>query len=531
MFEEMFGNFFTDPMPDPREEELRKIHFGVEPAFNMRRLSGGAALPRGRYYTLCESETGYSAQTLAMELLAYATTDGQSEIQVYDLNDPWADAVCSQLDATIRRQVDAHNRRVLLVTCGPVVFNPNVAFAADFDPFALRTYFVIPYKVETLWATNVLDMREGPAIEWLLHLLWEYFPGVVFKEGEEMPYAETLEATGGRGPPVVYFEAARSDADPLSVVENAKLLNVGLKDLPGHEWPLPTYLQYIRHRALGGTPMDDMIGLCIQRMGAEVLIYPSARHDSLVRYRDGAVYRWLGFNLIDYRNFPTAHSLTTFFLVQNPAFWQGIEGALELPLLQANPYAVADWAVHGTTHLTRQQYRWRAWSHRLHALKGLSLPEPIIVERQRWHGYDGRRWRRKPREFEEVLDLRLSLITGEIELDGKLVTSVRQPQPVGVTLGAYLAEMSQRLDLWGGGQLGRAVHPAETWCIVQEDGEQAFQVVCPACGDRQLGGRHAPKAFLFCHACLFGLAESSLQSPERVIAAVEQAVKTLASPP
>lgn len=55
----------------------------------------------------------------------------------------------------------------------------------------------------------------------------------------------------------------------------------------------------------GGTTFIQGIGACLRRLGAEALIYPSARADSRSVVRDGAIEESYGYVLVDYRGAPS----------------------------------------------------------------------------------------------------------------------------------------------------------------------------------------------------------------------------------
>jgi tetratricopeptide (TPR) repeat protein len=53
---------------------------------------------------------------------------------------------------------------------------------------------------------------------------------------------------------------------------------------------------------LGGTEVTERIGTFFRAIGANAFVYPSARYNSFVRFRNGQLEQYSGWNLVDYRN-------------------------------------------------------------------------------------------------------------------------------------------------------------------------------------------------------------------------------------
>ena len=76
-------------------------------------------------------------------------------------------------------------------------------------------------------------------------------------------------------------------------------------------------LPLLTHPARGGGPHAELIGVQLQgaaafcrRHGAQALVFPSARSDTLCEVRGDALVNWRGWCLVDYRDAdaPMAHS-------------------------------------------------------------------------------------------------------------------------------------------------------------------------------------------------------------------------------
>jgi hypothetical protein len=93
---------------------------------------------------------------------------------------------------------------------------------------------------------------------------------------------------------VTEFTRLKNVAPPVPVFPLAGPLD-DFKDL------LPTLLS----QGLGGTAgVTQAAGSWLRRLGAEALIFPSARADMSVSISDGELQDWYGWNLVDYRRAP-----------------------------------------------------------------------------------------------------------------------------------------------------------------------------------------------------------------------------------
>src|SRR5690349_4156685 len=89
-FEEFFPYFFAEPL----EQATTDLPLPREPAYNLRRFSGGANLERGRYFALIDVGDAFNSlrpasvlgrSALVGELLAYAHSSTPDWTSVFDL--------------------------------------------------------------------------------------------------------------------------------------------------------------------------------------------------------------------------------------------------------------------------------------------------------------------------------------------------------------------------------------------------------------------------------------------------------------
>lgn len=478
-FERAFPRFFEAPPEHPRRPEYEQYGFRFEEPYNLRRFSGGTILPRSRYSIECTPETGFSQQTLAMELLAYAATDRDFIPEVFDMTDPELGRLLAVLDSkTVARCAELRNR-CLVVLERPLCVEPGVPLTAN--------PFVLPYEVTSIQRNSILDLRERPAMRWLLTTLWETFPGTVFLDlGDDPEHGSSTHAAGPM--PVMRFSGGIEGLEQLrKALQDPSAGEFGVRDcglggIPDHKYPLLNLLQYILNPGLGGTPIDDIIAELLIAMGVDCLIYPSARHDCGVYYDGEHVVANLGWDIVDFSEASLAQPGMSAFLVDRVGAYRNFAGHFEIT---SDPSAVGTydphgWHLHGLAAETRARVLRRLWETRLkRECVDFPLEGHVVFERTPWRSYTSGEKSRKPRAFRSWFDLRLALITGEVRL-----TSVTVDAPgtqAGTMLGEYMVTLSDQHDLWGNGVTATAYEEDDPFLVQQTP--DGGGLICPACGD------------------------------------------------
>jgi hypothetical protein len=147
--------------------------FVIDPR-TQRRYSGDHTLPRGRYYALCD-ETGNDGGTLVSELRSYYTPAVAGVVRMYDCTLP------GDLKLVRAREVPAGSSGQLMFSFPPVseLSNP---FAGGFASlvsnqisaeFLRRTDLLIglPLSISQVTRERVLDLREPDSAEWFTQVL------------------------------------------------------------------------------------------------------------------------------------------------------------------------------------------------------------------------------------------------------------------------------------------------------------------------------------------------------------------------
>jgi hypothetical protein len=261
-----FVGFADQPSDEkgPREyAELMSTHLGarfeVDPKIQ-RRYAGDHTLPRGRYYALCD-EHGNDQGTLVGELRAYYEPQRVGVVQMVDCTVP------DDLEKVRRWAMPVSDPKQLVFQFPPIngTANPFVKtfsdvighadFADRLGPLMLSVG--LPLTVRKLRREKVLDLREPSTGKWLARTLSTL---------EWRPHDIPIRCFPRRPP----LEQLRDLLPELLVQEN------------------------------GGGGACVAVGVLLRYLGADGLIFPSARNDAGVLIEGGKVVGHHGWNFVDY---------------------------------------------------------------------------------------------------------------------------------------------------------------------------------------------------------------------------------------
>jgi len=237
-----------------------------------RRFSGDGFLSSSRYFSVCESSTGRDGGTMLRELTAYHDPWTKGLIDILDLSDTQAEHV-SNTDIRTRNDAIAQEPGIL------ISIPPFTATEYEWLRSAASrwetTRIVLPASVSEVTFEKVIDLRVPRVAIWftqnLTRLQWLTGDG-------------SLAAAFPRKAPLDRFQEL-----------------------------LPTLAVQIHG---GGNGATRIAGQWLRSLGADALIYPSARSDASVTVSSGEVTSFYGWCLVDYRG---AHPvrLQTFDLTLN----------------------------------------------------------------------------------------------------------------------------------------------------------------------------------------------------------------------
>ena len=222
-----------------------------------RRFAGDFSLSRGRYHTVCRDERGDDGGLLLRELDAYSKPEIAGLFSIYDTTN--SDSAMDPLPAPLNPKMSA-------LVCIPRELRRfpsrfREAFPSAVVNTAVRFVAVVPLRVSAITFKKLIDLRMPKTRQWLVTEL-----------------TRLKNRTTGE----VVFPLAGTLDDFYDVLPT--LLSPDLGD--GH----------------GAT---QVAGSWLRRLGAEALVFPSARADARVSIASGELREWYGWNLVDYRDSPT----------------------------------------------------------------------------------------------------------------------------------------------------------------------------------------------------------------------------------
>jgi hypothetical protein len=468
-----------------------------------RRFSLGAGLSRGQYYTVCQSSDGDSGQTLAMEILNYANTTSPHVIEIVDLKDPAVERVRDTLSSSERTRAAAEGWRTLLIqvrTLGSPVRNAERR--------------LIPYQLRQMERNAVFDLRTQEALAWLFQTLNSDWPNAIFLTApskNQVDFDKVDQATGGDGPPLIGFEV-----ESLSDHEKTNLLLKLQSVKPDRYWSrglsqtrdagLKDYhdlFAYLLAPEDGGNLMTTVIALYLHYLGADAIIFPSARENCSASDRG---YR--GFNLVDFTGIHRRPA--AIYIVEEPSFFVrrrsaklNLEGAMRtVETAMGRGTDRWRWGVENHRSITIRRHRWLVLKNYLQAtFPDYEIPNLLVGKPE---GDTDLRPAEGTLQFHRTSDILCGIFDGTLKLNDQAwgFYWMTEFNTTIQTLGDWLAEFASRQPLFGmqprpfhfdgartlytrtPGSLGIRVCVCCGWQDAQSgsDGPQA----CPSCGFTRL---------------------------------------------
>jgi hypothetical protein len=258
------SDHFVDGVRRARDLDVDDVYVDLQPA---RRLAGCRGLPRGRYHSLCHDQSGDDGDTLVNELTAYMDPLQAGILLIFDMANPKAVAQFEEMSG---------------LTYPP---GPWLLFLVRGRPGAISP--LLDALQERGLADRAMNQRED---------------NVLFVI--DVPYTVTRKQIDDA------FDLRRVECQQFVVEEFFKRDTERLTK--AHRGGIDRFaeaLPILLHDELGGGPPESRHGSAQQAFaaflrdeGASALVFPSARSDVLAEQRSGALSRWRGWNLVDYRN-------------------------------------------------------------------------------------------------------------------------------------------------------------------------------------------------------------------------------------
>jgi len=523
-FEEFFPFFFEEP-PQAPATDLRVLR---EPAYNLRRFSGGANLERGRYFALIDvsgaddgprltSTLGTSA--LVGELLAYAHDSTPDWTSVFDLR--------AAPDGAFDQLLDGEGRELVAAAGGDViaVFDRPLRAGESAGATLRERGHLFPYQVETIERVHAFDLRRPETLDWLISALNDDFPNAAFPRISD----DDLEQDLTWFVPDITTPARR---DHL-LTGMSLPMSRGLRGIDQALDGIGDLLAYLLNPSLGGTHVTDMIATCVLESGADCIIYPSARVDCGVSYSLNAPDAWWGWNLVDLSGATSQYTGCLVCIGRPERFYGWPDFTLLLDQIDsAEPSTTAlagrlnGWAVDGLTQNTETAIHTRRWLRALER-SAMNVESALDVERTARRGRHGER-ARKPKRYERLSHLRAELACQNIRLTSQMLAIDERPGR-GLSVGEFLAHLCSKIPLYGSDVPVRTVYSGG-WFLLQSPGLTTFILLCPVCETSERFERELDfHRMAHCRSCGYGriLGEDPGDAGARAFEAVDDGLDLL----
>jgi hypothetical protein len=230
-----------------------------------RRYAGDFSLPRSSYFTVCRNAEGDDGGLLMRELMTYSKPHMSGPVNLFDSTDP--NNIIDKFRSMLRPGKSA-------LFCIP---NELRNFPSPFRKITgiensdVTIAAIIPTQLVQITFERLIDVRMPNTRQWFV------------QEFTRLTTTIPKEAT-----------RLKESDESIPVFPIAGPLD-DFKDL------LPTLLD---QGLGGGTGPTQAAGGWLRRLGAEALIFPSARADMSVSISHGELQDWYGWNLVDYRGAP-----------------------------------------------------------------------------------------------------------------------------------------------------------------------------------------------------------------------------------
>ena len=249
--------------------EMQMTSKGAIPATSgrMRRYAGDASLPGGRYFALCNNDSGWDGGTLVWELMSYWTSDSEFFPELID------SSVHIDSAQELRKQIDWLGDKPFLLLKAYDIQDAS----SERIELGNATGIVMPLNIVCVEISDVLDLRTRASQDWFAH----------------------------------HFGEMECELGKQGVNVGGSLMRT-LKDVPGSfKEILPTILA----PNAGGLAFHEGVGAWLRSNAYNGLVFPSARRNCSVTCNDAEALEFDGWNFVDYRGAGPA-SYAQFFGLQ-----------------------------------------------------------------------------------------------------------------------------------------------------------------------------------------------------------------------
>ncbi len=495
-----FARFFEAANTSEQVEAgTRAFHRGqlvvTEPAFPFRRFAGGPDLPASRYYAVCMDETGNDGGTLENELWAYVDPKTSGDISIWDYSDPRlvGPRLANQsryTEAEFPRHaigVTFHSRRGItspfyteLKKTDRGQQGARIHLDDDFTVF-------FPLRVEHVSIERTIDLRLPHVQEWFAKRVFSGISTACYIYHEDVGDAENV---------VDILRVAQRqlliDIDDISAAKTRGLNDdKTVAQIISDRTEFITYagspegehncgkcpemnfyalLLLLTYHPRGGSPITDAIGSWLREIGANALIFPSARTDIHLDIEDGTVKYFEGWNLVDFRDAPAPPKKLR--IIQYPASYIDLRRQFRCSLADpAERRLRGSFQVRGI--MERQQMEWIAGQELFWQTQRFSEEEALHRKDfvgLCYAGYEA---------LVSLAELRTCVKAHMMDVDDMIDRKVdheKQSKKVGQWFAEYLDQRVQNQTTTDG-----EIKFGKEWFFYRLDSYFEPQIICPIC--------------------------------------------------
>ncbi|MBN1699578.1 MAG: hypothetical protein JW881_18810 [Spirochaetales bacterium] len=328
-------NAYKDAVNNPLLKNLSPFIEIMQGDRRVRRYAG-YNFPRKRYHTISKDSEGNDDQTLVHELRAYLNPLTSGMVEVIDLS-----CGCHlQIDDEAVKLPPELAIIVLLHDFERLPKHLQELFYKKLPPYQGHPLYMyrFPYHVRPMEFDQVLDLRYPDTRDWFFK---------TFQKTQEVDYGK--------------YEIQKGEANKYYTTAYSRYhLENEHPPTPEDFWHmLPTLI----NPDLGGGNIAycgstlNYIGQCMRTHGVNAFIYPSARADVSVVFKDGNLSNYIGWNLIDFSDSPVFYGnidLTTFD--PNPWAWVRFDFGVKLYTSKSDPQYSGSFALEGVIDANAIEY-------------------------------------------------------------------------------------------------------------------------------------------------------------------------------
>lgn len=515
-----FGRFFEEPQTSEAVVMADESFRGTGPReqpFVFRRFAGGRDLPAGRYYTVCNDNSGDDGDSLQGELLSYVDPKISGPISILDFCDPMLQGV--RFAHKLRQQTSELPEPSI-----GVIFHSKGGIASPFfselkKAHALRggplvhmdndftVYF--PLRVDHVSIEQTIDLRLEHVREWFAARVFAGLPTACYVYGKDIKDARSMldvlhmaktelhidvedVRCATSLPPNNLAEVMKMNSDRAGFLFYGTHPEGAYNQLVCPQKTFYSLLPILMFHPRGGSAITEAIGCWLREIGANALIFPSARSNTHLHVEHGKIKHMSGWCLVDYRGAPIPPKRLR--IIKDPVS--------HIDLRRPFRFSVPD----STKILWKGSFQVRGIEERQQM--DWTYGQELFWQTQKFPK-ERKLMEKRLRDSESVVslaELRAAVKAGAITLDNILesTASPSRAKTVGQWLAEYVNERIPDTAL-----SGREIEYGPEWFMYRLNSDYEPQIICPICEYQRLWSIARDPVDEKCPSCEYGREQKS----------------------